>query len=313
MDTKNDNCTHVGILVSVLMITGGCVGTLVPDEAETIVAETQVAAAAVATMPLDEAIALANRGDFEAAARGFRSILEVHPGMASVWNSLGVMLIQLGDGEAARFAYEKAIQLQPDLIPAYVNLATYMTGNGETNAAVELYYKAVALKPDAPFALRGLARVLDDLVRLDEAADIYRRAITVMPDDVALKNDLATLEASRGNAAQAAELYREILKTVPDDSLVLNNLARILATGDPELLDGAEALRLATRACEVTQWKDSAALTTLYFAHKACDDQESAVATLRQAILAAVDEGNKLHADYLRTLLLNGVVGADVF
>ncbi len=56
-----------------------------------------------------------------------------------------------------------------------------------------------------------------------------------------------------GDVQAAIQHYRKALEMDPDNPMVLNNLAWILATADePELRDGREAVRLASRAVALT-------------------------------------------------------------
>ena len=62
--------------------------------------------------------------------------------------------------------------------------------------------------------------------------------------------------------------YRKALELQPDMTAALNNLAWILAT-DPnaELRNGAEAVRLAERACQVTDYHEPQFIGTLAAAY----------------------------------------------
>jgi cytochrome c-type biogenesis protein CcmH/NrfG len=55
---------------------------------------------------------------------------------------------------------------------------------------------------------------------------------------------------------EAAASYQQAVKFGPNWPAALNNLAWILATAsDPQLRDGAEAIKLATRACTLTEFR----------------------------------------------------------
>ena len=62
----------------------------------------------------------------------------------------------------------------------------------------------------------------------------------------------------------ALKAYREAVRLSPDSAAALNDLAWLLATlPDAKLRDGAEALRLAQRACDLTQNQEPLCLATL--------------------------------------------------
>src|SRR5207249_10415894 len=84
----------------------------------------------------------------------------------------------------------------------------------------------------------------------------------------------------------------------------LNNLAWILATnpGD-DLRDGPEAVRLAERACELTQRREPVLLGTLAAAYAETGRFTDAVTTAQKAIELAAAAGQKEVADKNRQLL----------
>ena len=67
---------------------------------------------------------------------------------------------------------------------------------------------------------------------------------------------LATLYTQTARDPQAVKLYRQILKWEPKRTATMNQLAWLLAVSvNQDVRDGAEALRLATAACEATERK----------------------------------------------------------
>jgi tetratricopeptide (TPR) repeat protein len=76
---------------------------------------------------------------------------------------------------------------------------------------------------------------------------------------------------NRGNAwkvqkeyDKALQDYNEALRLDPGHVLTLNSKAGLLATCSVEKIrDGKKAVELATRACELTKWKNPAYLSTL--------------------------------------------------
>ena len=74
--------------------------------------------------------------------------------------------------------------------------------------------------------------------------------------------------AQLGHTGEAATQYREALRLNPDLLLALNNLAWELATSpDDQLRNGAEAVRLAEHACELTHYDRPAFIGTLAAAY----------------------------------------------
>ena len=79
---------------------------------------------------------------------------------------------------------------------------------------------------------------------------------------------LAEIYSQQREIAKSISTYKEALRLYPNTPEALNNLAWILATTpDAQLRNGAEAVKLAQRACELTLWKQTFFIGTLAAAH----------------------------------------------
>jgi cytochrome c-type biogenesis protein CcmH/NrfG len=83
-----------------------------------------------------------------------------------------------------------------------------------------------------------------------------------------------------------------VLRLQPDRLEALNNLAWILATdSNAELRDGAEAVRLAERACELASGRQTVFIGTLAAAYAESGQFEKAVTTAQRACDLALSLG----------------------
>ena len=72
----------------------------------------------------------------------------------------------------------------------------------------------------------------------------------------------------------------------------MNDLSWLLATtADAGLRDGAEAVRLASRACELTRYQQTLYIGTLAAAYAEAGDFKRAIATAQQACKVAEKNG----------------------
>lgn len=116
----------------------------------------------------------------------------------------------------------------------------------------------------------------------------FRKSLSIDPKLPVPHNELARINFQLGNFQKAVEHYRNALKLKPDWIDVLNNLAHILATRQQDLtVNPAEALTLARRACELTNYKSPAILDTLAIAQAATGKFEQAQQTALKAIQLA--------------------------
>ncbi len=82
-----------------------------------------------------------------------------------------------------------------------------------------------------------------------------------------------------GKIEEAIRRYREVLNADSNNPVALNNLALILAAAkDPQLRDGKEAVRLATRAVDVTELSQPGVIGTLAAAYAEDGEFTKAVA-----------------------------------
>ncbi len=147
--------------------------------------------------------------------------------------------------------------------------------------------------------LRELARMNpdNDLVRL-QAAQIYvaggwpRFAIQILGGILATNPENASALRSRGDAylnigrhADAIADFDKALALDPNNSGILNNLAWVLATSpDDKLRDPERSIKLATKACELTDYKAAHILSTLASGYAEKGDFEMALKWSSKAV-----------------------------
>jgi protein O-mannosyl-transferase len=89
------------------------------------------------------------------------------------------------------------------------------------------------------------------------------------------------------------ERLREIAANAPDSPRMLDEVAWLLATyPDSRSRDGAEAVRLAEHACDLTQRKIPALLDTLAAAYAEAGDFPRAIGTAEEALDRARSSGD---------------------
>ena len=140
--------------------------------------------------------------------------------------------------------------------------------------------------------------------QFDEAIENYRKAIQVNSNHPETFFHLGMTLGQLGRNREAVAQYREALRLNPNLARALSNLAWMLATSpDDELRNGAEAVRLAERACELTHHGEPLFIGTLAAAYAEAGRFPEAVTTAEKAERLATDAGLAAVAAKNRQLL----------
>jgi tetratricopeptide (TPR) repeat protein len=214
------------------------------------------------------------------------------PDSPSVYQQLAACLAAAGQQREVIRACEAGLRVDPYNPILHQSLAVAAAETGAmTNAAAHLRL-ALSLKPKWPEARGLLAVALDSLGQSDQAAAEYEQAIRDKPADADLQYLYAMSLAMQGQTQAAVGHYRRALELKPDMVTALNNLAWILAANsDDRLRNGAEAVRLAQRACELTGNREPMLLGTLAAAYAEAGRFAEAVTTAEQARTLATAAG----------------------
>ena len=109
--------------------------------------------------------------------------------------------------------------------------------------------------------------------------------------------EIAELYGLVGRSSNAVPFYARALVAQPDFLNVLNNFSWLLATDpDATLRNGGLAVQHATRACELTQWKQPVCMGTLAAAFAEAGQFDQAIATGLKAVQAATAVGQSVLA-----------------
>jgi tetratricopeptide (TPR) repeat protein len=269
---------------------------------------------------------LGREGKIERAAAEAARAVEADPSNASAHGYRALSLSELGDDAEAVKEGERAVELAPMDSEAHLNLAIAATRPDKERAIAEAR-RAIELGPESFSAYQLLMKCLVESGRYNEAVAFGPEWLAVSPFDVAAHSSLAVAMVQTGGLAEAAQQLgyvmmlkshaeealtqlhrivsslaktpdglqrlRDIAENAPDSPRMLDELAWLLATcPNPNARDGAEAVRLAERACKLTNRRIPALLATLAAAYAEIGDFPSAVAAGEEALSEARSLGD---------------------
>ena len=257
-----------------------------------------------------EAVKAVEADSSNATARGFHAL----------------RLSQLGQDEEAIHEGERAVELNPPGSAAHLDLAISVKRSDQERAISEAR-QAIQLGPENSLAYQFLMNCLFESHLDSEAADLGREWLAVTPYDAAAHSELASALAQHGDLVSAArhvgylmllrpdveeahaklrqmllllakesdglQRLRDVAANAPDSPRMLDELAWLLATNpDSQVRDGAEAVRLAEHACDLTERKIPALLDTLAAAYAEAGDFPRAIVAAEEALNRARSSGD---------------------
>jgi protein O-mannosyl-transferase len=249
-------------------------------------------------------VALAKQHKYEQAAAHYRAALALNPESATAENNLARLLHTEGRLDEAMNHYEAALKLNPQFALAHNNLGVLLLQKGRLVEGVGHLREAVRLVPADVESQYNLAMALNQQGNWPEAAAIFTRLAPGQPNDSKLHCEFGLALAHLGRTREAMSHYAHALRLQMDYPEALERLAWIAAT-DPraEFRNGTEAVNLAQRACELTDYKQAPCLSALAAAYAEAGRFPEAVSTAERARDLAASTGQKQTAAQCGKLL----------
>ncbi len=193
---------------------------------------------------------------------------------------------------AAKDDVERVLLIAPGLSQGVLLRSLIYAEEGRLGDAIAEVQSMLKLDPkNVPWRLQLAGYYISDR-RPSKAIDIFTKILAEDEDDFhgRAKSRADTL-LSVGKHAEAIADFEMLLKQKPEDDGVLNNFAWVLATSpEDKLRDGARAVKMATKACEVTEFKKPHILSTLAAAYAETGDFETAVKWSSKAVELGVED-----------------------
>jgi len=196
---------------------------------------------------------------------------------AKTYNDLGESYQREGNNANAISYFTHAIQLDPQFAKAYCNRGLIYRYRNEYDKAIADYNVAIQLDPHFALAYNNRGYAYYCKGEYDKAVADCDRAIQLDPTYITAYINRGRTHRTARNYEKAMADYSRLIELSPKYAPAYNNLAWILATcPQTSLRNGKRAVEIATKACELSEWKNPSAINTLALACAEVADFENA-------------------------------------
>jgi tetratricopeptide (TPR) repeat protein len=180
------------------------------------------------------AVAAYNRGDNEAAAKGFEIAIEKAPELPEIRVNLALAYLRLNRIPDAVAQLEKAAAMAPNEPRVLFQLGGAYIDMKEFDKAIAAFEKGLATPstgndPVVYEAMISLASLYFAKGKIDEAKAQYDKALAANPTGTAAKLGLGKVAFNKGDVAKALELFREVVAAAPGSPHAVEAEAFIVA------------------------------------------------------------------------------------
>jgi tetratricopeptide (TPR) repeat protein len=240
----------------------------------------------------DLANALWRAGDLDGAIRNYRIVNRIAPDVPDAYYHLGAVLLLQKKYAAAEAQFGEAE-------------TRYLTSARGLANAGDVGLSQVVMQAAHMAEIQKNAAALYETLEAKPTRDIRDRIVVLQTELGQLQTTfLGRFQTGLGQFQDAVGHYHEALRLNPDSTGALNNLAWLLATcSDASVRNGARAVQLAERACQLTDYRQTLFVGTLAAAYAEAGRFDDAMATAERAIALARKNGESALLQRNRELL----------
>lgn len=191
----------------------------------------------------------------------------------------------LADGrlDEAMVHYRALIKRDPSRFEAHNKLGYGLMRTGRAQESLGVLRRALELAPENAEAHNNLGLALMQVGQAQEAVASLRSATTLNPEYSEARYNLGHALLAAAQPEEAAEQFREALRIRPDWTPALGSIAWLEATEPEGIRNPENAVRLATRAADLTGRQDAQVLDVLAAAYAAAERFQEATETAELA------------------------------
>lgn len=211
--------------------------------------------------------------------------IALDPKLAEAYSGRGFAFLGKGNNEQAIAEFTKGIELGDKFAEVYGGRGVAYLAIGALDKAIADCTEAVRLDPKDAESYSTRARAFHAKGDCDQAIADCTRAIALEPNLLEALLGRGHAYRDKGEYAKAGADFTEAVRKAPNDADAHEGLAWLWATcPDAAFRDGKKALEYATKACQLTDWKDPNILDTLAAAYAELGKFDEAVQWEKKAL-----------------------------
>ena len=231
------------------------------------------------------------RKQIDAALADLAEALRLNPRLGDALMVRVAALVEKGEYREALADVERRLELPPPDSLALLTRGNLRAHLDELEAALRDFTEYLRQFPGTAVALRACALTYSRLRRFDGALADLDEAVRVEPTSAEIYEERGRVQQDKGCYTAAAADYEKAVALGPNDAGCHNQYAWMLAAcPQAEYRNGACAVELARRGCELTSWQEANLLDTLASAYAECGQFDEAVRWASKALESASDE-----------------------
>ncbi len=211
-----------------------------------------------------------------------------------------ILVIEMKRYDDAIPLLKKAININPQESILYTWLGNCYARLRQHKEAVDTYSQATKINPNDFQTLSFMGQCYNMLGDYQKAKDCLEKAIKIEPKNSYAHASLGHTYLSKDQYANAIDAYVTAISLEPNNPLLLCDLAHLRSTcPEAKFRNGEEAVNLAQKACELTNYESDVCVAVLAAAYAEVGDFDKAIEYQEKAIELADADGKIEYAKRL--------------